>query len=288
MSDFGTAEEGVDTEASVEAPETTGPESTSENSGTPGFNEAWQPYAEALGGPDNFSFRQIQPLLAENDKRVNQRFEQIRNEYKPLEQYKDLGVEAQRIKEVMPIVDMLDTDPVAFYELLIQHPAVAEKLAKGQEPTADDLSFEEAPAESNPELEQLKGQVAQFQQYFDQQAQEQQKAQADAELNAEISTFRASRPDLTDADMSVLFNTVAGQYQATGKLLSFGEAVKQIDAYRDSLRAPRPGSQAPLVMPTNGGAPSPNSVPSLGKLSNKQTQNLMAELLKNDASINPT
>jgi hypothetical protein len=285
--EFDTTDDAVDTGAPDETVETSGSDSTAEDTSAGGFNEAWKPYEDALGGRDNFSFRQIQPLLAENDRRVNQRFQAIRDEYKPLEQYRDLGVDAARIKEVMPIVDMLDSDPVHFYELLIQHPAVAEKLAQGQTPTTDDLNTESEQDDVDPQFKELQEKVNQFEQYFAQQAQEQQKAQADAELNAEISTFRAKRPDLTDADMTVLFNTVAGQYQATGNLMSFDEAAKQLDAYRDSLRAPRPGSQAPLVMPTNGGAPSVNSAPKLGDLTPKQTQNLFAELLKNDANINP-
>lgn len=282
----GTTDSAVDTGAPVEAAGTSGPEETSSyDPSTGGDNPAWAPYKEIL--KDGVYYEAVKPLLREQDLQVNKRFETLRNEYKPLEQYKGLDIPAERIQQVMPIMDMLDNDPVQFFELFKQHPAIAPLLAQAAPAEADPFEPEvEQPGEGsfditqNPEYQALAQQVQGFTEMMEQQEQQRQAAEVDAQVETEIQTFRQARPDYTDQDMSLLYNTISGQYAATGKLLSFEDASKQLDAYRDSIiSAPRPGSAAPRVMPTNGGAPSPNSPAHLGSLSNKETRSLMAGLV---------
>lgn len=276
------SDEEFGTEPEVETQET-GPETTSQDEAPSGGNPAWQPYREAL---PEINFKLIEPLLAEQDKQVNRKFEEIHKQYEPLKPYQELGVPAERIQQVMPIMDMLDADPVQFYELLIQHPAVAAKLA---EATGQDFGLDE-PAEqpdptdisSNPQFQQMQEQLSGFQKMFEEQQRQEATKQVDAEVESEVAAFRQGRPDLTDGDMENIFNRISATYQNTGKLLSFEQAAGAHDAYRNSiLSAPRPGASAPRVMPTNGGAPSPNSPAKLGTMSPQQTRDLMASLVNN-------
>lgn len=280
--DLGTSSEAPVEAAEVATPDVnSGPADTSYDASTGADNPAWEPYKGVLKGP---LWEAVKPLLAEDDKRVNSRFETIRNEYKPLEVWKGVEYQPDQVKEAMPIVDMLNNDPVQFYQMLAQHPQVAASLQQAVDFDAEPETDTDE-GDVDPRIQQLEQQVAGFQQMLEQQAQAEAEKAMDAQVETEVQDFRAKHKDLTDQDMTLIFDRIQAEHARTGKVPSWEDAAAPIISYRDSVRTtPRPGDGAPLVMPTNGGAPSANSAPALGKLSSKDTRGLLAALIDNAKS----
>lgn len=242
-----------------------------------GENPTWGRYKETLG---EIPYGLVKGYLAEDDRKVQERFQAIHKEYEPLKGFKDLGVTPDQVGQYRQIAEMLDNDPVQFYQMLGQVPAIQEFLGQQgteEEDDTDDLD----PNVDDPRLQTLQEQVEQMQQMLQERDQQAQAAELDAQVDAEVDSYWGQHPELNQQDQAQIlttWNAMVQQAAANGQELpTLDQAGERILAYKQSiLSAPRPGASAPQVMPTNGSIPSPNSQVRLGQLSKQDTRNLIA------------
>ena len=257
----------------IEAPETTGPDTTG------GFNPAWEPIKEKLG---DAAFQLIQPELGKWDQGVNKRFETINSEFSP---YKDLGT-PEELQNYKNIVQQMDENPEAMYEALGNFLKENGRMPtqKETQEIADEVESEETSSETtDPRYEELAKGQEQIRQFLEQQQEAEIQAQAESELNEEISTLESQRGYSKD-DMQEIIRTAAFLSSQSDKVVPLSAAADQFDALRERiLTTPRPGDSAPRLLPTSGGNAAAQQSKTVGAMSRNETQDLIAAYLSDSA-----
>jgi hypothetical protein len=247
--------------------EATGPEDNS------GFNPAWEPIKEKLG---DAAFQLIQPELSKWDQGVNKRFETINEQFAP---YKELG-SPEELSNYRSIVEQMDSNPEAMYEALgtfLQENGRMPSKAEAQD-IADDID-EEVSDSVDPRYEELAKGQEQIRQFLEQQQEAEIQAQAESELNAEISALETDGKYSKD-DMQEIIRTAAFLSSQSDKVVPLSVAAAQFDALRERiLTTPRPGDSAPRLLPTSGGNASSLQSKTMGQMSRNETQDLIAAVL---------
>lgn len=244
-----------------------------ETDSTPGENPAWAAYKEAL---DPITYERIKPILAKSDKDVQSRFEKIHEGYKPYKELIDNEVDPQLVQQSLSLVQQIESNPEVVYNSLksfLQQngrlPDSEEELEEHQEQEQE----EEAPEDPR---------IAQLEQWAYEQ--EQQKLQQSAEtwLDGEISRVQQAHPELTPEDMREVLQRAAAHATQTGEEIGdLDPYVKGVLDYQQSiLTRPRPGDNAPNLVPSGGGVPNGGPKRTLGSLSNNETQDVLATLVE--------
>ena len=246
--------------------EATGPE---ENSG---FNPAWEPIKEKLG---DAAFQLIQPELSKWDQGVNKRFETINEQFAP---YKELG-SPEELSNYRQIVEQMDSNPEAMYEALgtfLQENGRMPSKAEAQD-IADEIDEESGPVD--PRIDELAKGQEQIRQFLESQQEAEIQAQAESELNQEISDLE-SQGKYSKDDMQEIIRTAAFLSSQSDKIVPLSVAAEQFDALRERiLTQPRPGDSAPRLLPTSGGNASSLQNKTMGQMSRNETQDLIAAVL---------
>lgn len=245
-----------------------------------GDNPAWSPFKEALG---EVPYQLIKPTLAEMDKKANERFEAIHKEYEPLKGFSDLGVTPEQVRQQQQIIDLLNNDPLTFYNMLGQNPQIAAALQGQQEEPVEDESGDEDPFDlnSNPQFQALQQQNQQMMQMLQERQQQEQAQQMDQQIESEMAEVFGQHQDFDKQDQKQAIMIWANMVQFDPNA-TLEQAAEQVAGYKQSiLSTPRPGASAPQVMPTNGSSPSPNSNVHMGALSSKDTRGLVQQMLAN-------
>ena len=267
MEDLTEGTESFDTLGGDVSAETTGPE---ENSG---INPAWEPIREKLG---DAAFQLIQPELGKWDQGVNKRFETLNEQFAP---YKELGT-PEELSNYRSIVEQMDSNPEAMYEALgtfLQENGRMPSKAEAQD-IADEIDEEES-SPVDPRIDELAKGQEQIRQFLEQQQEAEIQAQAESELNQEISELEAQGKYSKD-DMQEIIRTAAFLSSQSDKIVPLSVAAEQFDALRERiLTQPRPGDSAPRLLPTSGGNASSLQNKTMGQMSRNETQDLIAAVL---------
>lgn len=245
-----------------------------------GENPAWAPFKEQLG---EVPYRLIQPTLAEMDKKANERFEAIHKEYEPLKGFGELGVTPDQVKQYQQIIDLMNNDPVTFYNMLGQNPQIAASLQQGneEEPVESEGDDDPFDLEQNPQFQALQQQNQQMMEMLQERQQQEQAQQMDQQIESEMSEVFGAHQDFDQQDQKQAIMIWANMVQFDPNA-TLEQAASQVAEYKQSiLSTPRPGASAPQVMPTNGSSPSPNSNARMGNLSNQDTRHLVQQMLAN-------
>lgn len=247
--------------------ETTGPEDNG------GINPAWEPIREKLG---DAHFQLIQDELGKWDQGVNKRFETLNQQFAP---YKELG-SPEELTNYKNIIEQMDTNPEAMYEALGNFLQENGRMPSKQEAQdiADDID-EDASSSEDPRIAELAQGQEQIRQFLEQQQEAEIQAQAESELNAEISDLESSRGYSKD-DMQEIIRTAAFLSSQSDKVIPLSAAADQFDALRERiLTTPRPGDSAPKLLPTSGGNAAAQQNKTAGSLTRNETQDLIAAYL---------
>lgn len=276
--DAGTGSEGL-VDAGAENPGPVADAGEQQSSG--GENPAWAPFKEQLG---EVPYRLIQPTLAEMDKKANERFEAIHKQYEPLKGFSDLGVTPDQVRQQQQIIDLLNNDPLTFYNMLGQNPQIVAAL-QGQsgeeEPVEDDGDDDPFDLEQNPQFQALQQQNQQMMQMLQERQQQEQAQQMDQQIESEMADVFGRHQDFNEQDQrqAIIIWSNMVQFDPNATL---EQAAEQVAGYKQTiLSTPRAGASAPQVMPTNGSSPSPNSNAHMGALSSKDTRSLVQQYLAN-------
>lgn len=273
--DFGT--EGQDSTPQDAAPVEQGAdEQAVENSqtteSTPGENPAWAAYKEAL---DPMTYERIKPILAKSDKDVQSRFEKIHEGYKPYKDLIDNKVDPQRVQQSLSLVEQLESNPEFVYNSLKSFLQENGRLPESEEELeehVDQEDEEEAPEDPR---------IAQLEQWAYQQEQEKLSREAESWLDSEINRVKEAHPELTQEDMREVLQRAGAHAMQTGQEIeSLDPYVQSVLDYQQSiLTRPRPGDNAPNLVPSGGGIPNGKPKRTLGSLSGNETQDVLATMI---------
>jgi hypothetical protein len=235
-------------------------------------------YAEHLNKiPEGFR-GVVEPIFKEWDTNVNQRFEQVHSKYQPYKEIIESGAQPQQLAQALNIYHNLDRDPVAFFNMLQQHltqQGMLQGAGPGEpadEPEEFDLGDGQTPDPRLSQLEQQQQAIAQQQQAIIQGMQQAQQMRAEADTEQWLDQQMKSAEEyltknnipVNPATWNYVLNVAAGINQSNGgnSDAAFAKAVDMYVENVNHLRSiPTANSTAPAVMPTSGGMPSSNGVP---------------------------
>lgn len=252
----------------------------------PADNPAWDAFKSKL--PEQF-YELIKPTLAEQDKSVQDLLAKTRSEYGWAKELQDAGHTPEYLSNAAKYAQMLDSDPLATYNqigaFLRQNGLLQEDAAKAQ--TTDEVKLGDEGQEPNedPRVAALEQQMQAFQQMQEQAAQAEAARQAEVQLEAEISQMRKAHPEFTDEDENEILSRQAFKVQQAaasgGKIPPMEESAQEYIALRNRIMsAPRPGAQAPRLLPTSGGVQSASAnQKSPSELSKNETIDLVSQYI---------
>jgi len=249
-------------------------------------NPAWADIQSEL---DEISFSRIRPKLEEWDNGVQQRLSSVTEKYKWADEISRAGFQPEQVVQAIQAAQMLQTQPEVIYEKLREFLEENGRLPNKQE-LADKVEEDENEPEDDPRISALAQQQEQMREFLIMQENQRQQAQADAELETEISQLRAKHPEFDDSDMQEIISRAAlkAQLLASRGIQQIPTLEEAAQDYLNNVRnrilsAQRPGDSAPKLVPTNGGVPASGVAPgTLGSLSKKQTEDLLADIVRRD------
>ena len=240
-------------------------------------NPPWQSQLEKF--PE--SVRHIaRDAFTEWDKGTQQRFTAIQEKYKPYQSFVDQGVDAEKLNSAYGLSQLLEQDPPAFTRLLAKELGltIQEAEAVAEEMAPDDNS------DLDPRIVQMQQQQQGLMDYIQNRDQEEQTArdiqQQEQSLTAEL--------DQIERQFGVMTLEVKNQVMREALRLSvehnapvtMTEAYNSLESFVNSIRsAPRPGQNAPRILSSGGSVPIVPKGKTMGKMSNEETQNMVAEHL---------
>lgn len=226
-----------------------------------GVNPAWDTLKEKL--PKEFH-SQIDPILSEWDKGVQQQFQKNAEELRRYEAWKefvDNNVDPNQLRVAAQMAQNLNTDPLTFYnnlsQMLRERGLIQE--AKQVEQKAEE-ELEALEQVNDPRIDALAKQQEQLIAGLTAQQQAQLQAEADARIAQQVQNdmaqLEAKTGPLPDWVKNEVFNRGALMTQQQGRPVSLQEAFIEFQKVRQQLlNTPRPGETAPRVVPGGGGFP---------------------------------
>lgn len=226
-----------------------------------GVNPAWDTLKEKL--PKEFH-SQVDPILAEWDKGVQQKFQQNAEELRKYEAWKefvDSGADPQQLRVAAQMAQNLNTDPLTFYNNLasmLRERGLIQEAAQVQAKADEEL--ENLEQVTDPRIDVLAKQQEMLIQGLTAERQQQMQADADARLQqqvqSEMAELEAKTGPLPEWAKNEVYNRGALMTQQLGRPVSLKEAFIAFQQVRQQmLNTPRPGENAPRVVPGGGGFP---------------------------------
>jgi hypothetical protein len=237
--------------------------------GSTGINPAWQEFYG--NAPEDVRDQYLTPAFQKWEANVNNMVQKVHSEYEPWKPVMQ-QVDPNTASWAIQVANALNTDPKMVYEALgewigqqnnvsgQQNPQSG--LIPGQGQQQPNSNQEEQPW--RPELASLQQQNKLMVDYLTAQQQQQQAAQADAQLEQELSTVR-QKYNLQEKDMPFVLGLMANNDFTTE------DAAKAVAEYSGSFRP------KPLIMGSGGGVPGAGINPA--KLDDKSTKNLVVQML---------
>lgn len=260
-------------ENSVEAPVgevsqgETQQESGTGNSGNPAWSEILATIPDSLHNV-------VRPALEKWDRNYESGIQKVHSEYEPWKPLREAGYEPQTVQYALGLLNELENNPRAIYDALAEHNGWAAE--QGQTDLAETEEDEyTADTPDDPRIaraEELSEAVAS---YIMEQHQQQEAAQEDAALDAEIAELKEKHGIAEDDSAAERF--------VMGIMLAGASAEEAFDEYVKMQNAvatrPRANDGAPAILGSGGGVPS-SQIP-VSELSNpKNRRALVAQMLQ--------
>jgi hypothetical protein len=230
---------------------------------TSGVNPSWNEYLQEV--PQEYHDKVI-PAFQKWDAGVQQRFQQVHQEYEPYKSYKpiiDAGVDADTATFALKLLNSINEDPRTVWEALGNY----YKLAGS--PDGQGLENEPNRAEEDPyagRLAEIERQNQIMAATLVSSREKELAAQADAQLDTELAEVRKKYGDF---DENYVLAYMSNGYGAE-------DAVKQYVQFRDAERA-KFGAK-PLIMGSGGGVPQFGNA-DVTKMSSGDTKSLVVQML---------
>lgn len=266
-------------DASAEQPVSPQQEAQTPTQTPSGGHPAWDPIRQALGDE---AFAKIQSHLQEFDRNAQTRITELNSKYDPWAQFEKQGINPEIATRALGIVRGIDENPLQMYQLLETH-LRSQGLLGEQEQGVED------PEEIDPrdrEIEALRAQQEQIQQFLQAQQmrdqQEQMDRQADSALDQEIQAFRQAHEGLSKQDEGAILTEYARRLKAGEYDASIEGIYAEREAYRNQiLSQPRPNDFAPRIPGSGGTAPTAanHQQKDVAEYSREESQALLADMI---------
>lgn len=254
---------------------------------TPGVNPAWDTLKEKL--PKEFH-SQIDPILSEWDKGVQQKFQQHAEElrrYDAWKEFVDNNVDPGQLRVASQMAQNLNNDPVTFYNNLasmLRERGLIQEAQQAQQAADNAETLEGLEQVTDPRVDALAQQQQRLIEGLAAERQAQQQAEADARLNqqiqGEMAALEAKTGELPQWVKDEVFSRGAIMTQQLGRPVPLQEAFIAFQQVRQQmLNTPRPGENAPRVVPGGGGFPANRPDPNALKTYDGRTA-AIADIIK--------
>jgi hypothetical protein len=231
---------------------------------------AWQQILDQI--PSEYHEAVI-PTLQRWDSGVSRRFQRIHDEYAP---YKELGeFEPDSIKEAMNVYNALNNDPAATWEAIGRVYGLSPQQVSQAASDDEDFDMDDLPAPIRERLNRLDEHdrtLVQLSQQIQQQQQASQQEQEDEALEEYLDDLRE---EYGDFDEEYVVGLIAAGLDGEDAVERFQELINDIANNTEIEQSPR----YPQVMSGGGGVPDMGQVDT-SKMSNQDTQSLIAEILR--------
>lgn len=244
---------------------------------TPGQNPAWNDVLSVI--PEQFH-SQVTPHFQQWDQSAQSQIEKANSrvkEFEPYSQFAEHGIDPSELEQGLRLMYEINQNPKAVYDAL----AEAYNLTPGQIQEAiegdDDEEDDSSQNFQDPRVDQLQQGIDLIGNIVLQEQQAKITAQADAELDAELTQLRK---DFGDFDEQYVLAQMANG--RTGK-----QAVEAFQSLTQTILQSNPRPFAPRVMGNSaGGSGLPSQAIDPTKLSGKDTRALVAQMLAQAAQQN--
>lgn len=247
---------------------------TSSGGGHPAWNDILQKLPAGL-------HEMIRPELEKWDRGVQERFQQVQSRYEPYKDFVENEVDPQDIQRAMQVYQLMNQNPQMLWEQMGRYYNFAQQQAsnsgQGQQESVEEYDLDESQRENvaaaegiTPEkLQQLEQNQQILAKALYQKYEQEQQAQADAELEQELSRLREEFGEF-DEEFVIPIAAQTGDVEAAVK--------KYMELKAKIAGNPRPGSNLPRPIQPGGATPSTSVNPA--ELDSKDTRNLVVEFLK--------
>lgn len=259
-------------------PTETTPQGTPEQQS--GINPAWSPMLEAL--PTQLH-HVVTPHLTQWDKNFQTEVQKAQQQFEPWKQLADSGIDPEM---AYGILNLMNTNPQVLVENMIKYYGLDLGQGQAQPGTGtppsplDELNLDQiqdpnaqqVDLTQHPEFQKLQLQNQQLMQMFEQKAQEDIQARANAEIDAEIAAIKKDHPEVDEKALIMFAANTPG-------IQNMQQAYDSMVAYNQQVLQSRPTNLAPPVLAPGGGTPAAQSV-DVAHMGRKDTRNLVAQLLE--------
>ena len=266
----------VENSGPVEDSAPVGESTATESSDSSGGNPAWSTLLEKL--PTQLH-PLVKPVLSDWDKNfqgVQSKYSEVQSKFEPYSQFAENAIDPDTISQALQIMSLIESDPQAFHKQLGDYYADQwDQGQQGQEQQIDDgegfsIGDQQFDVTKDPKFQELAQNQQAMVEYLASTIEQQQQAEADAQVEAELQAVKQQYGDVNE---QMLFSL------AMANNLSLADAAKQLTEYSNSIRQqPRADANAPAVFSPNGGG-IPSTQPDPAKMSGKETRALVANIL---------
>jgi hypothetical protein len=241
--------------------QSTGEQGTEQESSASGIkrNPAWNPLFEALPKP----FHSLaEPVLQQWDQGVQKKFREYQEQIAPFKPIIDQKLDPNDLVGAYGLVQQMNENPLEFFErfkqLLIQQ-GLYQEAAEVQAAQEQAEATEEF---RDPRVDELQKQQEAFLQQIAAQQQAEAQAQAQQQMQEKVASemefIRSKVGNIPDWLEVEIYDRAALMTQREQRPVSLVEAYQELQSFRQNiLSVPRPGAQAPRVIPAGGGYPQP-------------------------------
>lgn len=239
-------------------------------------NPNWQPFLDVL--PSSLHTT-VTPVLQQWDQGVQQRFQEINEQYAPYEAYKPFienQVDPQAMEYAMGIFQQLNENPRAIYDALQQ--AYSEEWGLNQQSQGDPNGYDQTPSYgeegyNDPRVSQLEEGFKQLASVIiserEQQSQVIQFQQEDQQLDTILTGLRGQHGDFNEQIV-------------LGLMLSGMDPVSAVTQYKSDIQAQVEAARRPAApgIISQGGVAAPAQQNEVRKLDGKNTRAMVAQILE--------
>lgn len=226
----------------------------------------------------------LHPMMTPVFEKWDKNFQDVQTKYAPYKEFVEQGVTPETIQQSLQITRLLNENPRAVYDQMVEtfkdewgltqkqaEVAAADAVQGQQEAQSLDLGQSEVfDITKDPRFIELQKKNDIVAEYFATQIQEQENTKAEAALDAEIAQVKQDKGAFNER---LVFSLVAANPGMT--------IAQAVDIWKQDVtsRQPTPGSNFPPVMSPGGGSPS--QAVDVASLNNKDTIGLVKSWILN-------
>lgn len=241
------------------------------DSGGGNDNPAW---AEILQVLPTSLHSQVRPALEKWDRGVQQRFEQVQQQYSPYKSFAEQKVSPEDIEVALGIAQRINTDPTGFFQTFqemfkdqLGNAQGQGQSAEGNDPEFDLDDYTQQQQQDDPRLLQIQQQQEMLNQWFMEQQNQKMQEEADAALENDLKNLHDQYGDFNER--YVLGLAMAG--------VPLEDAVKEYQGIVGGAGR-QPDPNVPNVLTPGGGLPAEQVDPR--KLDGPGTRSVVEQMLR--------